>query len=147
MDDTLIHWQEKANKIRNEVNHHLREAYGYADMGDYSIGGVKPEHHSPITTLINLISAISPTVKIADKAEAKKFPNMVYSQVVKDLVGDLKSILINQFMRVLIIHVQRKLDVEFERVVGGGIAKLVAAFLMGRKGVISQEEGDRGSGG
>ena len=51
----------------------------------------------------------------------------MYSQVVKDLVGDLKSILINQFMRVLIIHVQRKLDVEFGRVVGGGIAKLVAA--------------------
>ena len=45
-------------------------------------------------------------------------------------------------MRVLIIHVQRKLDVEFERVVGGGIAKLLAAFLMGRKGVISQVEGD-----
>ena len=83
---------------------------------------------------------MSPTVNIADKAEAKKFPGNVYSQVVKDLVGDLKSI--NQFMRVLIIHVQRKLDVEFERVVGGGIAKLVAAFLMGRKGVISQGEGD-----
>jgi len=116
-------------------------------MGNYSIGGVKPEHHSPITTLVNLISAISPTVYIADKAEAKKFPSDVYSQVVKDLVVDLKSILINQFIRVLIIHVQRTLDVEFERVVGGGIAKLVAAFLMGRKGVISQEEGERGSGG
>ena len=142
MDDILIHWQEKANNIRKEVNQHLRSAYGAADMGNYSIGGVKPEHHSPITTLVNLISAISPTVYIADKAEAKKFPSEVYSQVVKDHVGDLKSILINQFMRVLIIHVQRKLDVEFERVVGGGIAKLVAAFLMGRKGVISQEEGD-----
>ena len=109
-------------------------------MDDYSISGVIPEHRSPITTLINLISAISPTVYIADKAEAKKFLSEVYSQVVKDLVGDL--ILINQFMRVLIIHVQRKLDVEFVRVVGGGIAKLLAAFLMGRKGVISQGESD-----
>ena len=142
MDDTLILWQEKANKIRKDVNEHLRSAYGAADMGNYSIGGVKPEHHSPITTLVNLISAISPTVVFSDKAEAKKFPGSVHSQVVKDLVGDLKSILINQFMRVLIIHVQRKLDIEFGRVVGGGIAKLLAAFLMGRKGVISQVEGD-----
>ena len=45
-------------------------------------------------------------------------------------------------MRVLIIHVQRTLDEECGRVVGGGIAKLLAAFLMGRKGVISQVEGD-----
>ena len=142
MDDILILWQEKANKIRKDVNEHLRSAYGAADMGNYSIGGVKPEHHSPITTLVNLISAISPFHVEADKAEAKKFPNMVHSQVVKDLVGDLKSILINQFMRVLIIHVQRTLDEECGRVVGGGIAKLLAAFLMGRKGVISQVEGD-----
>ena len=49
-------------------------------------------------------------------------------------------------MRVLIIHVQRLLDNEFRGEVGGGVAKLMAAFLMGRKGVISkkgnEEEGD-----
>ena len=140
MDDTLIHWQENANRIRKDVNVHLRSAYGGADMGDYTVSGLFPEHLP--TTLINLISAISPTIILADKAEAKKFPSEVYSQVVKDLVGDLKSILINQFMRVLIIHVQRTLDEKYGWVVGGGIAKLVAAFLMGRKGVISQEEAD-----
>ena len=80
MDDILIHWQEKANNIRKEVNQHLRSAYGDADMGDYTISGVIPEHRSPITTLVNLISAISPTVYIADKAEAKTFPSMVLTQ-------------------------------------------------------------------
>ena len=42
-------------------------------------------------------------------------------------------------MRVLVIHVQRMLDAECERVVGDGIAKLVAAFIMGRRGVIAQD--------
>ena len=128
MDDILIHWQEKANNIRKEVNQHLRAANGDADMGDYSIGGVKtgasfPDYHPHQPHFGNLTDRV--TVYIADKAEAKKFPSEEYSQVVKVLVGDLKSILINQFMRVLIIHVQRTLDVEFERVVGGGIAMLV----------------------
>ena len=46
-----------------------------------------------------------------DKLEAKKFPSEAHSQIVKNLEGNLKSLLINNFMRVLIIYV-RPLDAQ-----------------------------------
>ena len=45
-------------------------------------------------------------------------------------------------MRVLSIHVQRTLEISYGNLIGGGIAKLIAAFIMGRRGFIHREEGD-----
>ena len=141
-DTTLLHWQAMENEMRIHVNIALRETFNKIPHdAELSIDALaklnNPE--SSAKSIIDFIFLLSPHPKVRDKLEAKKFPSEAHSQIVKNLEGNLKSLLINNFMRVLIIYVRRLLDIEFRGEVGGGVAKLIAAFLMGRKGVISKK--------
>lgn len=60
----------------------------------------------------------------------------IRQQFLQSLTSNVKSLAINNFMRVLTISVQRRLDFNYGFNVGGGLAKLVASFVMGRKGDI-----------
>ena len=142
MEKSLIAWQLESNRIRIAVNIALRKLFvSMPDLEDLSIASISQSMgHSKISkTLIELVSQISPHPHYLNRLQAKSYPSEVYSQLVHDLVSNLKTLQVNGFMKALVIFVQRKLDELFDGNVGSGIAKLVSAFLMGRRGKITRQ--------
>ena len=145
-DRTLLHWQYHSNRIRIAVNLFLRRTPFDGTLLSINDIARTVDSDSSVTTLHDLICLISPAIKYPshEKLEAKRFPVAVYQQTIVELVGNLKSLLINNFMRVLIIRTQRLLDNAFNRPVAAGISKLLSAFLMGRRGTIVQSKDEVG---
>ena len=145
-DRTLLHWQYHSNRIRIAVNLFLRRTPFDGTLLSINDIARTVDSDSSVTTLHDLICLISPPIKYPshEKLEAKRFPVAVYQQTIVELVGNLKSLLINNFMRVLIIRTQRLLDNAFNRPVAAGISKLLSAFLMGRRGTIVQSKDEVG---
>ena len=101
----------KSNYISITINTALRGIFSNAAFDGFGIGGIAQANldGSVATNLIDLISQISPHIILKDKNDAKMFPSEVHSQIIKSLAGNLKSLIANNFFRVLVVQVQNLL--------------------------------------